>query len=262
MKNIFIVFITVCICCMACNNTATNADKASMPAEEQQLRNAISQYPDSMLLTENLIQYFRDSSNFKQAIAETEKAIQKDSINARLWDIKGQLHFENSDTINAIKDFKKAFTIDAQPKYIISLGALYAQTKNISALAMADALLHNPNAKAEKQALFIEGLYYSYSSEYEKAIPFFDTCLTIDYTYTDAYKEKAKCLYHLAKYKEAIQSLNKAVALQSSFEEGYYWLGRCYEKLNQPQEAIMNYKAAVLIDPEYSEAKKALARVK
>lgn len=247
---------------MACNNAAINVDKVSMPAQEQQLRNVISQFPDSMLLKENLIQYFRDSSNFKQAIAETEKAIQKDSINARLWDIKGQLHFENADTINAIKDFEKAFTIDAQPKYIISLGALYAQTKNSLALTMADALLHNPNAKAEKQALFIKGLYYSYINGYEKAIQFFDTCLAIDYTYTDAYKEKAKCLYNLAKYKEAIQSLDKAVALQSTFDEGFYWLGRCYEKLNQPQDAIMNYKAAVQIDPDYAEAKEALARVK
>jgi tetratricopeptide (TPR) repeat protein len=261
MKNIFIGLITACIYCMACNNTDTNSGNAALPEQEKQLRDAIDQRPDSLLLKENLIQYFRENSNYGQAIAETEKAIQQDTSNARMWDIKAPLHFLNKDTANAIQSFEKAIAIDPQPVYQISLGLIYAQTRNEKALTQANALLANPLAKAGKQAEFIKGFYYSYMNNCEKAIPYFDTCLAIDYTYTDAYKEKAICLYHLAQYKEAVQSLEKAVALQSTYDEAYYWLGRCYEKLNQPKEAIMNYQAAIQIDPDYAEAKDALGRL-
>jgi tetratricopeptide (TPR) repeat protein len=261
IKNIFFLFIIAIALLQACSNAPASTEAASIPAAEKQLRGDIEKHPDSLLLKENLIQYFRDNSNYGQAIAETEKAIQKDTANARLWDIKATLLFEKADTTGAIKAFEKAIAIEAQPEYIISLGLLYAQTKNPLALVMANGLLQAPKAKAEKQALFIKGFYYSYKGEYQHAISFFDNCLAIDYRNTDAYKEKAICLYNLARYEEAIQSLEKAVALQSTFDEAYYWMGRCYEKLGDTKEAISNYQNAVQVDPGYAEAKDALARL-
>ena len=261
IKNIFLFFIVISIYLTACNNDSTNTEQASVPTEEKQLRDAITHYPDSFVLKENLIQYFRNNINFGQAIIETERLIQKDTSNARLWDIKATLYFEKTDTINAIKAFERAIAIDAQPEYIMSLGSLYAETKNSLALVMADFLLQAPKAKAAKQALFIKGLYYSYTGDNEKAISFFDRCLALDYTNIMAYREKGICLYNTAKYKEAIQTLEKAVALQSTYDEGYYWMGRCYEKLNKPKEAIRNYQTALEIDHDYAEAKDALRRL-
>lgn len=261
IKNIFLLLTVTSIYLTACNNISTNTQQASVPTEEKQLRDAVTLYPDSFVLKENLIQYFRNNSNFGQAIIETEKLIQKDSSNARLWDIKATLYFEKADTINAIKAFEKAIAIDAQPEYIMSLGSLYAQTKNSLALVMADGLLQAPKAKAAKQALFIKGLYYNYTGDNEKAISFFNNCLALDYTNIMAYREKGICLYNVAKYKQAIQTLEKAVALQSTYDEGYYWLGRCYEKLNLPKEAVLNYQTALEIDHSYAEAKDALAKL-
>ena len=258
-KNIFISFTSICICLTACNNSTNNIDEVTMQSKEKLLRDSIAQFPDSLLLKENLVQYFRGNGNFTQAIGETEKFIQKDTANARLWDMKATLYFETGDTVNTIKAFEKAISIDAQPEYLMSLGSLYAQTKNPMALTLADELLKTP--KADKQALFIKGLYFSYTSDNPKAISFFDNCLALDYRNVMAYREKAICLYNMANYKEAIESLDKAVALQSTYDEGYYWLGRCYEKLNQLKEAAISYQTALQIDPDYAEAKEGLARV-
>ncbi len=260
-KKNFLLFIIIGILLSACNNASTNTTEIATPAMEKELRNAIAKNPDSLLLTENLIQYFRDNGNFGQAIAETNLAIKKDTANARLWDIKATLYFQNADTINAIKAFEKVISIDPQPAYKISLGLTYAQTKNPKALKLAEELLKDPFAKASKQAQFIKGFYYSYIGEYQHAIAVFDSCLKLDYTYIDAYKEKAICLYQLTKYNEAIQSLEKALALQSTFDEAYYWMGRCYEKLGDKKQAIMNYQNAIQIDPEYAEAKDALGKL-
>ena len=244
----------------SCNNNTTETS-TKMPEAESQLKALITQYPDSVLLKENLIQYFRENGNYGEAIVTTSNALTKDSLNDRLFDIKATLYFENGDTINAINAFEKAVAINPQPEYIISLGSLYAQTKNPLALALADALVQTPAANAQKQALFIKGLYYSYTGDKLKAIQYFDFCLKLDYRDMLAYREKAICLYDLNKFEEALELLQKAVAVQNTFDEGYYWKGRCYEKLNKTKEAIENYQMALQIDPNYIEAKDALARL-
>lgn len=221
----------------------------------------VAQYPDSLLLTENLVQYFRENGNYGAAIAETDNAIKKDTANDRLLDIKATLHFENGDTLNAIKAYEKAIDINPNPEYIISLGSMYAQTRNPLALALADALLQTPAANAQMQAIFIKGLYYNYTGEKSKAIYYFDNCLKLDYRYIMAYREKAICLFDLAKYNEAVDVLQKALIIQKTFDEGYYWMGRCYEKLDKRTDAIENYQLALQIDPNYLEAKDALGRL-
>ena len=260
MRLIFFRICLISLTVSSCNNNAVNTDN-SIPEQEKQLRDLILRYPDSLLLNENLVQYFRDNGNYGQAITETETVLKNDSLNARFLDIKATLHFENGDTINAIKAFEKAISIDPKPEYIISLGSLYAQTKNPMALAMADALLQASAANAQKQALFIKGLYFSYTGDKIKAITFFDACLKIDYRDILAYREKAICLYGVNKYAEALDVLEKAVAVQNTFDEGYYWMGRCYEKLDKRKEAIESYQLALQIDPNYMEAKDALGRL-
>jgi tetratricopeptide (TPR) repeat protein len=125
---------------------------------------------------------------------------------------------------------------------------------------MADALLTS-KASAATEAYFIKGLYYSYNNEKERSIPFFDKCLQINYTYMNAYTEKALALCDLKKYTEALAVLDKGLTLQNNYDEGYYYKGQVLEKLNKPQEAIEAYQSALLYDPDYAEAKDALAKL-
>ena len=246
----------------ACNNKEKDQPVATgIDAQEKIMKDAINKFPDSLLLKENLIQYYRNNGNYDMAIAITNDAIKKDSTNPRLWDIKATLHFEDEDTANTIKAYEKAIQLFPDPEYIMSLGSIYAETKNIKALDMADALLIGSKARADKEALFIKGLYYNYTGDKKKAIGFFDNCLALDYTFMFAYREKAIALYDQGKYEEALAVLDKAVTLQNNFDEGYYWTGRCLEKLNKPTEAIEQYKIALQYDPEFVEVKDALARL-
>ena len=259
-RILFILLYTI-IAITGCNNNSNNEDETNSSTPENKLRENASKYPDSLLLKEELIQYFRDNGDYGQAIAEAETALKKDPSNDRLWDIKATLHFENADTIHAIESFEKAISLNPKPGYILSLGSLYAQTKNPRALSLADALLQAPSATAQKEATFIKGLYYGYTGDKIKAISFFDRCLSIDFRDVLAYREKAICLYDLGKYTEALAVLEKAIAVQNTFDEGYYWMGRCYQKLNRNKEAIASYQQAIQIDPEYVEARDALNKM-
>ncbi|MCW3092514.1 MAG: hypothetical protein JWP81_3583 [Ferruginibacter sp.] len=244
----------------SCSNNEVKTDHTGED-EESRLRSLVAQYPDSLLLKENLVQYFRDNGDYTRALKETNQVLETDTLNARFFNIKGTLYFENGDTANAISAFEKAVSINPLPEYILSLGSLYAQTKNPLALTVADELLKSTVVDAQKKALFIKGLYFSYAGDKIKAIALFNACLKIDYRDVLAYREKAICLYDLNKYATAIDELQKAVTIQNTFDEGYYWLGRCYEKMGNSKAAIDSYRLALQIDPDYREAKDALQKL-
>ncbi len=242
------------------NNSGSVESNSPVPAAEKELRDQIAAYPDSLLLKEKLIQYFRDNSNYGQAIAEADYALKKDSNNERLWYIKATLLSENDDTLQAIKAWEKTIDLNPNPEYLLSLGTLYAFSKNPSALSVADSLML-PGINAKNQALFIKGLYFNSTGDKMKAINFFDTCISLDYTNMLAHREKAICLYDLGKYLDGLKVLELAVTVKKDYDEAYYWMGRCYEKLGLKKEAIQNYQMALQLSPDYIEAKDALGKL-
>lgn len=246
----------------ACNDGEKEDDSDIMtPAKEKELHAQVVKYPDSVMLRENLIQYYRDNSNYDRALAEADKAIRRDSINPRYFDIKAILHFENGDTLSAIKAFEHAVRIYPDPAYLISLGTLYAQTRNPAALQLADNLYKQAATKTEKESLFIKGLYYTSIDDKKQALGYFEKALAIDFNFMEAYREKALALYDLGQFNESLAVFDKAITIRNNFEEGYYFRGKVLEKLNRREDAIESYQQALLLDPGYIEAKDALSRL-
>ncbi|MBL0356945.1 MAG: tetratricopeptide repeat protein [Chitinophagaceae bacterium] len=260
-KIIFFVFLlALASCSNNGNNTSAGNSNADMPEQEKNMRDLAAKYPDSFLLKENLIQYFRENSNYGQAIAETEYALKNDSANERLWYMKATLLTENDDTTKAIKAWEQTIRISPRPEYLMSLGTLYAFTKDPLALGMADVLMaYGPST--QYQGLFIKGLYCNTTGNKAKAAEFFDACISIDYTNTLAYREKAIAEYDMGDYKAAIKTLELALTVKKTYDEAYYWLGRCFEKQDKKQDAIESYKIALQLSPDYIEAKDALGKL-
>ncbi len=255
-----ILYCCILAICFSCNENEEQTPVASQNESQQleKLKQEVKKFPDSLLLVEKLIQYYRNTGSYDSALAVTDDAIKRASNVVGLWDIKAILHFENGDTINAIASFEKAIDIFPLPEYLISLGTLYAQTKNPNALMIADALAMADKAKASKEAIFIKGLYYNYTGDKKRAINLFDSCIRLDYTYMFAYREKAIALYEQEKYEEALKVLERAVTVQNNFDEGYYWMGNCYKKLNKKEEAIQSYHTALMYDKDFIEASDSL----
>jgi tetratricopeptide (TPR) repeat protein len=262
MKYGIIIYFSFFI--LACNELKKQTDPTSTTSaavQEEALKAAVKSYPDSLLLLQNLVQYYANGQNYDAALASINQALSKDSIRPDLLDLKSIVAAQKGDTALAIKSLEKAVGIYPDPQYIIALCALYAETNNPLALEMADALLIGSKAKAEKEAYFIKGLYYTYKNEKEKAIPFFDKSIAASYTFMEAWLEKGLALYDLKKYKEAAEVLEKAISIQNNFDKGYYYLGLCYEKLNRTEEAIQAYQMALNYDPNYVEVRDALGRL-
>ncbi len=260
----YFIFLYFFLILVSCNETKKQADPISTTSaavQEETLKAAVKSYPDSLLLLQNLVQYYANGQNYDAALASINQALARDSVRPDLLDLKSIIAAQKGDTVLAIKSLEEAVGMYPDPQFIIALGALYAETSNPLALEMADALLIGSKAKAEKEAYFIKGLYYTYKNEKEKAIPFFDKSITSSYTFMEAWLEKGLALYDLKNYKEAAEVLEKAISIQNNFDKGYYYLGLCYEKLNRTEEAIQAYQMALNYDPNYVEVKDALGRL-
>lgn len=260
-SKLFYFPVVLLIIFASCTSKDKEAKHTANPNSIESIKNAIKEFPDSLILKQDLIEAYRDEGKYDSAIAVADEELAKDSGSAYLWNIKATLYFENNDTLNAIKSLQHAIDIYPLPEYLVALGTVYAEIKNENALRIADNLLQKNKEKSGKDAYFIKGLYYNYINEPQKAIPYLDSCLTLDFTYMYAYREKAIALYLEKNYNEAIKVLRRAVTLQNNFDEGYYWMGKCYEKLNKKEEAIQNYQNALLYDKNFVEARNALDRL-
>lgn len=225
------------------------------------IKKEVQEHPDSLMLKVNLIEAYRNEGYYDSAISIASQELVKDSGSAYLWNIKATLYFENNDTINAINSLEHAINIYPLPDYLVALGTVYAEVKSKKALKIADELLRSNKIKSGKDAYFIKGIYYNYINETQKAIAYLDSCLSLDFTYMYAYREKAIALYNEKKYEDAIKVLKRAVTIQNNFDEGYFWMGKCYEKLNRKNDAIESYQTALLYDKDYIEARNALDRI-
>jgi tetratricopeptide (TPR) repeat protein len=263
MRLLFLVPICIALltACGDKKNTASSTTEAYQSAEEKTLIDGYNAYPDSAVLLGNLIRFYIESQNFDKAQSMLDKAIAKDTANPELWDSKSMIALQKEDTANAIKYLERAAYLGAQPEYIIGLGSLYAQTKKPEALVMADALLSAKRAGAEKEAYFIKGLYYSFTNEKQKSIPFFDKSLELDYNFMEAYMEKGLALYDLQDYEGARKVFTQSVKVNTRFDRGYFYLGKTFEKLGDTKVAIELFETALQIDPNYIEAQDALQKL-
>src|ERR1700676_3222337 len=88
---------------ISCNDNSKEKVQPALPGNSKEsLKNAIKEFPDSLLLVQNLIEAYRDEGSYDSALVLTDNQIKKDSNNAYLWNMKATLHFENDDTLNAI----------------------------------------------------------------------------------------------------------------------------------------------------------------
>lgn len=257
---LLLVLVASLFSCGNSDETPTSTATGESSAENE-LRNLVKKYPDSVALRSRLVDYFAENGNYENALAETNIMLHNDSNNAQLWDVKARLLFLDGDTLSAVKAYERAIGIYPNPEYVISLGTLYAQTKNPLALTMADALLQAPLANAGLQAQFIKGLYYTYMGDKARAISYFDNCILLDYNFMDAYREKAIALYDEGKYETALKVLDQATTVKKTYDEAWYWKGQCYQRLNRHKEAAESYQAALQLDPDFIEAKDALSKM-
>lgn len=139
----------------------------------------------------------------------------------------------------------------------------FASQKNQACIVLCDSIIHTTSdLNTIAEAYFIKGLYYSNTKELSMASACFDSTIQKNYTYYDAYIEKAILLHQQGAYDKALEALQIALNLTKNNPDLYYWIGKSYEGLNKTKEAVKFYQWTLDVDPDYAAAQASLKRIK
>ncbi|MCX5757425.1 MAG: tetratricopeptide repeat protein, partial [Candidatus Hydrogenedentes bacterium] len=102
-----------------------------------ELREASDLAPDSVALSIQLIRFYLDAQDYKNARAMAERALQQTPKNANLWILLGEILHQSNEYDKAVECFQRAIDID--PENILGYGALVSTRESANdAIATAD----------------------------------------------------------------------------------------------------------------------------
>ena len=170
---------------------------------------------------------------------------------------------ELGDTARSIQLLSQSLGLKLdQPEVENQLGFLLAAIKSEQSLLIATRMTHSEKALDASRGHYIKGLFYANTGNDKEAIKSFDSSIISNFTFTDAYIEKAISLYHSGEINKAIDALSKAMDLDSKNPDVYYWLGLCLEQKKETEKAAAYYQEALRLSPDHEGAISSLNNLK
>ncbi|MBN8835761.1 MAG: tetratricopeptide repeat protein [Sphingobacteriia bacterium] len=263
MKKTTFCFTCIVVLLLSCKNSTNEQKNKQLVTAITGLQEQVNKKPDSAGLRLALVNAFDSAKNYKEAISQINILLKKDSLNYGFWFRKGQLLSTVGDTPAAIRSFTYAAKIYPAPDALLSLGNLYAETKNSEALKIAQAVMHlKLGREYNAHCYFISGVYFARVGKTTEALENFENCIKENYTYMEAYMEKGFIYYDAKKTEAALKIFIMAANINNTYADAYYWQAKCYEALNKKEDAVKNYQLAFKIDGQLKEAAQAIDRLK
>jgi tetratricopeptide (TPR) repeat protein len=170
---------------------------------------------------------------------------------------------ELGDTAKSIQLLSQSLGLKLdQPEVENQLGFLLAAIKSEQSLLIATRMTHSEKAADAARGHYIKGLYFANTGNDNEAINSFDSSIISNFTFTDAYIEKAISLYHTGEINKAIDALSKAMDLDSKNPDVYYWMGLCLEQKKETEKALAYYQETLRLAPDHEGATTSLNNLK
>ncbi|WP_188929730.1 tetratricopeptide repeat protein [Puia dinghuensis] len=220
----------------------------------QLLKACEQKFPDNPSFPSMLGDLYEQSGKMKEALDIYDGLLSKDTGNFEAWYEKGLLLEKNRDTARALLALSKAYGLQPVNTYGLELAHLFAENRNPAALSICDGILRKDSTHELLDPLFIKGIYYSNITQYKKAIVQFDSCISRDWKFTDAYLEKGIALFEQKQLDSAMSTFFMTIKVSNTYPDGYFWVGRCYEATGHKDQAILYYRQALALDRDFTEA--------
>ena len=170
---------------------------------------------------------------------------------------------ELGDTARSIQLLSQSLGLKLdQPEVENQLGFLLAAIKSEQALLIATRMTQSEKELHAAKGHYIKGLFYANTGNDKEAIKSFDSSIISNFTFTDAYIEKAISLYHSGEINKAIDALSKAMDLDSKNPDVYYWQGLCYEQKKETEKALAYYQETLRLAPDHEGATTSINNIK
>ncbi len=271
MKQKLLILFAGILALIACNNenenkslhaNSTTETATPFPEVILNLQEQIKNHRDSESLRMQVAQAFDSIGAYKNALAQMDTLLQKDSMNYGFWFAEGQFFQHNSDTIHAIESYSHAAKIYPSPDALLSIANLYAEQGNPRSLMICNRVIDLGLGKEyDAHCDFIAGVFYARTLHRDKALELFDECISNDFTYMEAYIEKGLIYFDEKKYPQALEVFRFASSVDNLFPDSYYWMARCYEMMGVKDSAVLRFKQSLSLDKTIKEAHDGLKRL-
>jgi tetratricopeptide (TPR) repeat protein len=256
----FILFLTI-ISCKENGEEKKELDPKKVAIVEA-LEKRVTQHPDSASIRMQLINAYDSLGMYKEALTQTDSMIRRDSLNNGLWFAKAQLLESNKDTAAAIHSYRRAIAIYPSIESQLSLANLYAETKDPKALLIVQTVSRmGLGREMDANCDFIAGVYNARTGNHQQAIMLFDRAINNNYQLMEAYMEKGFVYFDTKKFPEALKVFQTAITVNNMYADAYYWSAKSYEAMGNKEEALINYQRALGLDKELKEARDAIKRL-
>lgn len=269
--NRFFFFCIILISLVACNNNSENKpatrDSARispniLPPVITNLLQQVSQNPDSAGIRLRLANSFDSIGNYKNALAQMDTLLIKDSLNYGFWYTEGRFLQDAQDTVHAIESYSRAAKVYASPDALLSIANLLAEQKNPKSLAICNRVKNlGLGGEYDAHCDFIAGVYNARTLQRDKALALFDACISNDFTYMEAYIEKGLVYFDEKNYQKALDVFRFASTVDNLFPDSYYWMARCYEMMGVKDSAILRFKQSLSLDKTIQKAHEELKKL-
>jgi tetratricopeptide (TPR) repeat protein len=219
-----------------------------------------------------LLSFFYASCDGKKSNVPTSNSMAADSSllllekypdSVELINLVANSKLQTGDTGKSIQLLSQSLGLKLeQPEVENQLGFLLAAIKSEQALLIATRMTHSEKALDAAKGHYIKGLFYANTGNDIEAIKSFDSSIISNFTFTDAYIEKAISLYHSREINKAIDALSKAMDLDSKNPDVYYWLGLCLEEKKENEKAAAYFEETLRLAPDHEGAISSLNNLK
>jgi tetratricopeptide (TPR) repeat protein len=157
---------------------------------------------------------------------------------------------------------QKDSSIDSiQPRAVLSAydqALLWAEQGDLRVIKLCDSLLTAPDKQAGASPYYYLGIYYAEIKDTANALASFDKTIVADYTFLEAYIEKAALLLAQKKSEAARKELELLRAVAPSYAPCHYWIAKVAVFEQKNDLALVHYKLALSLDSTLQEAREAI----
>lgn len=199
--------------------------------------------------------------NYAATFRVVNELITLDDYNPRAYFIRAIANLEKGDTAKAVGDLMKAVGQD-QLYYdaYMQLGELFSLRNDpLTEGYLTNALRIRP---ANKEALYLLGMYYQNTEQFDKAIQTYQQLSVAVPGFRNApYNIGYIYLVYLADFPKAIEAFSHAIRIDSSYADAFFNRGYAYELNNQPDLAYSDFKTTLKLDVNNPRAIEGLNRL-
>ncbi len=178
--------------------------------------------------------------DYNRARENIDKVLELDKINAKAYFQRGMIYKEIGDTINAIKDYRRA--TEYKPDYeevFEELANIFADKNDPIAIEYYQSTI-NINPK-NVDAMYNLGRFYQDHNAIQKALDLYQKVLQIKPNYANAMYATGYINYvYKEDYDMALDCFEKTVKADSSYFEAYSMMSKIYERQGKNELSTKN----------------------